>query len=157
MTTVPQAISEGELKQLLTETPAVTRTYEIDAEVHSRALNRPPGPVRQMNGAEIAELADYLGVEADLLVGPFEVTDATCQKCGRRRTFLDFAKSGVDAGVHSRPELAAILTSRDRAWVTIVGSDGGRQASCAKCGSIFSTQENSYHSGAYDYDFPGHW
>jgi hypothetical protein len=153
---VPRPISKDELKQLLSEEPATTQTYEIDAQERLETPSNPRRPLRKMDNAEVAELAHYLGVGAGLLVGPFEVSDVACQRCGRHTTFLDFAKSSVDAGAHSRSELAAILTSRDRAWLTIVGRDGGRKASCAECGSRLSLQDNSYRSGAYDYSFPGH-
>jgi hypothetical protein len=151
-------ISPQELRQLLTDCPAKTQTYEVDVSVFRDLPRQDTITHRPMTDAEVAELAAYLGVSADLLVGPLEVTDKVCEHCGRQVTFLDFVKSGVEQGAHSQSALAAILTSREKAWVTIVGRDGGRDISCARCGESLGLRESinddGYKSGAYDYRFP---
>jgi hypothetical protein len=147
-------ISENELLELLGAHPLHTHTYELEIETLERLPPQPELSLRQMTTAEIAELATYLAVPPDSLNGPLEVTEMACAECGRHTTFLDFAKSAVDLGAHSRGSLADVLTSRNRAWITIVGSDGGRDISCANCGKSLGLRETvdvGYNGGAYQY------
>jgi hypothetical protein len=151
-------ISQQQLQDLLTDCPAKTETYEIDVFVVEQVQHDyAAGQRRLMTDAETSEFATFLNVSPNALVGPLEVDPAACERCGRDVTFLDFAKSGVDQGVHSIPALASILTSRDKAWVTVVGRDGGRDIRCGKCGARINPRQEidvGYHSGAYDYELP---
>jgi hypothetical protein len=151
-------ISTEELRELLASPPAKTQTYETEAPIAERTSGEDGAwRGRLMTDPEIEELAKFLEVPASLLVGPFEVDDLVCQQCGRHVTFLDFAKSGVDQGAHSVASLGGILTSRDKAWVTVVGRDGGRPIMCVGCGARLGPRpeiDEGYKSGAYDYKLP---
>jgi hypothetical protein len=152
---MPRILNDLELSRVLAGRPERTETYEVERTARGQGAHDRSQSMREMDGEETAELAQYLGISTSELHGPFWVAQAVCSNCGRRTTFLDFAKSGVDSGAHSVEQLASILTSRDRAWITVVGTDGGRRVACANCGDDLEPDINDgYHSGAYDYEFP---
>jgi hypothetical protein len=128
----------AELEALMENRPDQTRTYQLDPSADDlitfiKSLE-PNGPTRFMDSSEMAELARYLGLPVDEFHGTFTVADITCPGCGRRATILDLAKTGVDRGWHTVPELAAVLSGKAGKWVTVRGKDGGRRFDCAECG-----------------------
>jgi hypothetical protein len=102
-------ISSGEeIARLLQDRPQNTHTYQMTQELASRIPLDSVG-LRRMHDSEMQELADYLSVEVESLRGPFRVVDADSPRCGRRITFLDFAKTAITEGAHDRAELSAVL------------------------------------------------
>jgi hypothetical protein len=97
------------------------------------------------------ELASYLEIPETQFRGPYSVADITCRGCGRHLTMLDFAKTSVDAGLHSKELLGPVLTGQAGYWVTIRGLDGGRYVNCAACGQKSHTTFFHY---ACDPSFP---
>ncbi|MFD9354651.1 hypothetical protein [Streptomyces sp. NPDC060031] len=136
--------------------PATTSTYRVaEGVIDALPLTEAPH-MRVMNDAETQELADYLGTPASSLQGTLKVFDAQCSSCERRVTFLDFAKSAVDLGRHSKDGLRDVLTGRNGAWLTIRGRDGGRPVHCAQCGSDvprvkMNGSYSEYSSSSYAY------
>ncbi|NML52483.1 hypothetical protein HHL19_18375 [Streptomyces sp. R302] len=67
--------------------------------------------MRVMDEAEVQELAEYPNVPAAELRGPLKVYDAQCPACARRIAFLDFAKTAVGLGRHSKEGLRGAETA----------------------------------------------
>ncbi|MFK0050506.1 hypothetical protein ACIQU4_41690 [Streptomyces sp. NPDC090741] len=104
--------------------------------------------MRVLDEAETQELAAYLDTPAASLKGPLRVFEATCSSCGRRITFLDFVKTAVELGQHSKGGLRDVLTGKGGEWITVRGRDGGRPVSCAGCGhDVPRLQKNGSNSG----------
>jgi hypothetical protein len=149
--------SLAEFESLVENRPEHSRTYQIDPAIATEVRKAIPvrraasGPVREMNPAEMRELASYLEIPVSEFRGPYSVSDITCRSCGRHLTMLDFAKTSVDAGLHSKALVAQVLTGRAGIWVTIRGLDGGRYANCAACGQQSHTRFIHY---ACDPSFP---
>jgi hypothetical protein len=140
---VPQSAeviqSVAELEAMLADRPEHTRTYQIsevgaDDVIRYITTHDSGVPMRVMSPAEVEDLARYLGTPAGQFHGPYSFSDTTCAGCGRRVTLLDMAKTGVDQGLHSKEQLAAVLTGKAGKWVTVRGKDGGRRVDCAACG-----------------------
>jgi hypothetical protein len=144
--------SSDEIQRLLRDRPEHTHTYQVSRELAGGIPLDSVG-LRRMDGPEIQELADYLGVDVEYLRGPFRVVDAECPRCGRRISFLDFVKTAIDDGVHERSQLAAILAGEVGTWITIRGRDGGRAVRCADCGQTLRMpgEYSEYSSSSYAY------
>ena len=128
-----------ELEVLLDDRPSETHTFKVApnaaAEILETVRSLDYGlSIREMDAAEVKELAQYLEVAAEDFQGPLTVSDLGCSGCGRRLSILDLAKTGVDEGLHSKEMLAAVLTGNAGQWVTVRGKDGGRHANCSACG-----------------------
>jgi hypothetical protein len=149
--------SLAEFESLVENRPEHSRTYQIDPAIAAEIWKAipdwraPSGPVREMNPAEMCELASYLEIPVTEFREPYSVSDISCRGCGRHLTMLDFAKTGVDAGLHPKALIAQVLTGRAGMWVTIRGLDGGRYANCATCGKQSPTPFIHY---ACDPSFP---
>lgn len=154
--------SLAEFESLVENRPEKSRTYQIDpaiaTEVREAIRARKPSEslqVRMMNPAEMHELASYLEIPVTEFRGPFSISDMTCSGCGRHLTMLDFAKTSVDAGLHSKALLAPVLTGKAGHWVTIRGLDGGRHVDCATCGrksgDPFAHYECPPYTDGYEY------
>lgn len=144
--------SPDEITQLLQDRPEKTQTYQVSADVAGRVPLDSVG-LRQMDDAEVRELAEYLEVDVDSLRGPFRVIDADCPQCGRRTTFLDFVKTAVADGAHDRERLSAVLTGQAGNWITVRGRDGGRPVRCAGCAQALRMPGaySEYSSSSYAY------
>ena len=145
-------MGEPEIRQMLQERPERTTTVAVaDGVIAGLTLDRSP-EMRELTREEIEELARYLGSSANELRGPFHVVDRSCEQCGRRLGFVDFARTGVDSGSHSKEQLREILSGRAGAWVTVRGRDGGRPVSCASCHTLMPPGGYSeYSSSSYAY------
>lgn len=139
---------------MLEDRPAETRTYAVPRELLDQIQLDTAPDLRELTDDEVNELAAYLETSPDELDGPFRVADASCGECGRRISFVDFVKTGVDEGQHDRQELAEVLSGRAGAWVTIRGQDGGRPVKCAECGELVRALRldySEYSGGGYAY------
>ena len=144
--------SEEDVQRLLKERPERTETIEVAPEVLQRIARDEKAELRELDESEVEELAAYLEVKSAELAGPFRVVDASCESCGRRLSFLDFVRTGVDEGPHGREQLRDVLTGRAGAWLTIRGRDGGRPVTCISCGNPARVSEYSeYSSSSYAY------
>lgn len=141
----------AEVRRNLERRPAKTRTYRIRSDAFRKVAPKQKKDQRRLTTAEIAELAEYLGVRPTSLKGPFVVPDASCQNCGRHITFLDFVDTGVGLRAHSRETLRDVLTGRSGAWLTVRGLDGGRPIDCFNCGRRVGLDEYCYMSSGYAY------
>ncbi|MFE2547351.1 hypothetical protein ACFXGI_02125 [Streptomyces sp. NPDC059355] len=136
--------------------PDTTRTYQVPQGVIAALPLTEPPHMRLLDASEIQELADYLDTSPSSLKGPFKVFDATCSSCARRITFLDFAKTAVDLGMHAKEALRDVLTGKNGEWITIRGRDGGRPVACAQCGHDvprlkMNGSYSEYSSSSYAY------
>lgn len=146
--------SVDELRALLADRPTQTVTYRVDAAIGAevnglmRSVSADSGrPIRLMTAAERGELANYLGMPAGELYEDMAVSDFACTGCGRLLTMLDFAKTSIDRGIHTKSALASVLSGRAGHWVTVDGTDGGRPVRCAACG-------RAYPASGFIYDCP---
>lgn len=145
--------SEDEIRRLLADRPATTRTYQVARELIGRLPLDTRRELREMDDAETLELADYLEVAVEKLDGPFRVVDSHCPSCERHITFLDFAKTATKDGPHQVAQLRDVLSGRGGAWITIRGRDGGRPVTCAGCGHSMRSRGgySEYSSSSYAY------
>lgn len=153
---MPVLQSLEEFQALLVDRPEQTRTFQIDpgiaADLHEIIqLARSGAKMREMDSAEIEELARYLEVPVGELATPMTVSDIRCSGCGRRLNITDLAKTGVDDGLHAKGRLAAVLCGKAGQWVTVRGKDGGRFANCSACGRMSATPFIDYTCGVVAY------
>lgn len=142
-----------DVRELLYERPARTRTYRVDRETLRALPSDDPPEMRTMDDTEVAELAEHLGVRTDDLDGPFRVVELRCPECDRHTTFLDFVATAEQHGAHELVQLRGVLTGRAGAWLTIRGRDGGRPVDCLGCGTTLRPREgySEYSSSSYAY------
>lgn len=141
-----------EIRRLLTERPARTRTFRVSRQVLSTVPLDTRVRLRAMTKPEVRELAEYLDVSPEQLDGPFKVVRANCPSCDRRLTFPDFVETAVKRRAHSKAALRDVLTGRAGAWLTIRGRDGGRPVTCGGCGATARMSDYSeYSSSSYAY------
>jgi hypothetical protein len=148
--------SVEELEALLTDRPDRTHTYQIAPSVVPRMIEAvrsasSGAKTREMESAEVEDLARYLEVPVEELHGPFTVFDAACSGCGRRLNILDVAKTGVDDAFHSKSRLVAVLSGSAGHWLTVRGEDGGRFVNCFSCGRKSDMPFNYYDCGVTAY------
>lgn len=145
-----------EVLEFIETRPEKTRTYQVpDGVIAALPLTEAPY-MRTMDEAETQELAEYLETPAASLKGPLKVFEAKCSSCGRRITFLDFAKTAVELGQHPKEGLRDVLTGNGGEWITIRGRDGGRPVNCAQCGHDvprlkINGSYSEYSSNSYAY------
>lgn len=138
--------SRGEILALLAERPERTRTFQVSAGLLKTLPVDSDANLRRMSEDEVQELGEYLGVATTALRDPFLIGRApACGTCGRVLTFLDFVKTSVDLGSHSRRAFAQVLTGEGGEWITIQGRDGGRRVNCAGCGNQRPTEEQYWY------------
>jgi hypothetical protein len=110
-----------------------------------------PG-MREMNRDEVLEMAKYLEIEPSELRGPFLVDkNLICPNCGRHSTFLDFIKTAVDAQLHDKELVRAVLSGRAGRFITIRGKVADRTLVCVKC------QRARRLQNAGDCNYEGRW
>jgi hypothetical protein len=145
--------SEDEVRRLLQDRPHRTRTYRVQAESLRGLPVDGDRELRTLTDAEVGELAEFLGVDAGDLSGPFKVVDVACPSCDRRLGFVDFVRTAVATDVHDRDLLREVLTGRAGAWLTVRGLDGGRPVICARCGQVARMPNgySEYSSSSYAY------
>lgn len=149
-----QAIeSDEEVRRLLHDRPHRTRTYRVAPESLRALPLDTDRELRTLSDEELKEVADFLGIDAAELDGPFKVVDASCGSCDRRLGFVDFVRTAVISDVHDRELLCDVLTGRAAAWLTIRGLDGGRPVLCAGCGQVARLPNgySEYSSSSYAY------
>ena len=149
-----QLTDPSELHQLRADRPNQTHTYQVTEDVFASLTDDTAGDLRTMDDNEVAELADYLGIDSSELTGDFRVVDTSCPDCSRQVTVLDFAKTAVAENQHDRSSLADVLAGRAGQWITVRGRDGGRPVRCANCGSDIAPLRNNYSEysgGGYAY------
>lgn len=145
--------SEDEVRRLLHDRPRRTQTYRVPDGSLERLPVDDDRRLRELDDAEIGELASFLEVDASDLRGPFRVVDAACPSCDRRLGFVDFVRTAVASDVHDRDLLRDVLTGRAGTWLTVRGLDGGRPVLCADCGSLARLPNgySEYSSSQYAY------
>jgi hypothetical protein len=148
--------SVDELEALLNDRPDETRTYQLDPSAAADLLRvirsaDSGSKAREMDSAEVEELARYLQMPVEELQRPLTVSAIACSGCGRWLTILDIAKTGVDDGFHSKARLADVLSGRAGQFVTVRGKDGGRFANCSSCSRKSDTPIFVYTCGVNAY------
>jgi hypothetical protein len=148
--------SISELQTLLQNRPDKTTTYRVTFDFTDQ-IPRESGalPLREMTAAEVRELEEYLGAGFGTLIRPLRVVEASCPRCDRVRTVLDYVKTAVDSGRHSKRDLERVLTGNNGFWITVRGRDGGRPVVCAECELPAFLREDGgyseYSGGSYAY------
>jgi hypothetical protein len=145
--------SEDGVRELLAQRQHRTRTYRVPDGSLARLPLDNERRLREIDDAELQEVADFLEVDRGELHGPFKVVEASCPNCERRLGFVDFIRTAVQTDVHDRDRLREVLTGRAGSWLTIRGLDGGRPVICGDCGLIARLPNgySEYSSSSYAY------
>ena|SRR5437762_10852879 len=127
------------LQALAASRPRYTRTYRVAPDVYraNHAKNREAGHLRQMTGAEVAELEDFLELPRETLhLLDWGVGDVTCAQCGRQMTFTDLANESVAAGRHTKGFITSVIQGKLGQFITVDGTDDDTHVMrCLNCGA----------------------